>query len=316
MARVPAAFVIVAALLAPCADARADDEVYPVPKPSERRADNFRLDAFFDELETPSLPRPFVMQELSHAANEASLDWTIATAIPEDAARSARQIGLMRPTYETRIGTLRRFYFGITVPVVFAAPEASARTTKTVLGNVEAHARLVFPTPGWLAFGASLGLVAPTGFWGTGDDAKQAAEAGLMLEPIELPQFVPHAISFRPSFDIRLLKGPLVVQVRDGFDFLVDASGENHATTSGRLAAHAGVLVRHNVEVGAEATQLYLFSGDVHDGDRTTITVGPTVRWTVRRFDLGLAGTTNLYAPIESGTTRFWSMRFSVVFHL
>ena len=316
MARVRVIATILATLMSPALAHADDDAAPPPPSPAERRADGFRLSAFFDDLETPPLPRPFVMPELSHAANEVSLDWTLATAIPENEARASRQIGLVRPTYETRIGSLRRFYFGLTVPVVIAAPEEQGHPTKTVLGNVEAHARLVFPTPAWLAFGSSLGIVAPTGFWGAGEDATAAGRAGLMLEPTELPQFVPHAIAFRPSFDIRLLTGPLVVQVRDGFDFLVDASGETHATTSGRLAAHVGVLAQKRLEVAVEATQLYLFSGDVKDGDRTTITVGPSVRWTVYQMDLGVQTSTNIYAPIESGTSRFWAFRLSAVFHL
>ena len=308
--------IVVALLSGAGSVARADDTNPPPPSPAERRADGFRLSAFFDELETPSLPRPFVMPELSHASNEVTLDWTIATALPEDKARAQRQIGLIRPTYETRIGSLRRFYFGVTVPIVDAAPQTAGSPTKFVIGNVEAHARLVFPTPSWLAFGSSLGVVAPTGFWGTGPDTAGAARAGLMIEPTELPQFVPHALAIRPSFDIRLLQGPLVVQVRDGFDFLIDTSGATHVTTSGRLAAHAGVLVKQNVEVALEATQLYLFSGDVHDADRTTITIGPTVRWTVPGFDLGLATETNIYAPLESGTNRFFALRLSAVLHL
>ena len=284
--------------------------------PTDNRAEAPRFGSLFDELATPRLPRPLHSPELSHPKNDVSVDWLLAAVVPENAEKSTRYVAIVRPAFELRLGSLRRFYVGGTMPIISALPLYGERPSKTIVGNIEGHVRLVFPMPSWLAFGATLGMDLPTSPMKRGSESAAVAASGASLEPAELPQFLPHAFAIRPSFDFRLLRGPLVVQVRDGFDVLIDSTGQTRTSTTGRILAHAGLLLVNDVEVAIEGTQLYYFASDTPDADRTATTLGPTIRWSLPDVDLGIATSTNVNTPQENGTNRFWALRLSAVFHL
>lgn len=268
-----------------------------------------------DELSAPRLPAPFVLPELSHPRFDGGVSWILGEATASDPSRATSAIGLLKAAAEARVGQLRRVYVGVTLPVASAALAGEGAGAKSVLGNLETHVRVVFPMPSWLAFGAVLGVTAPTARFDRNGPAQTAAAAAASLEPTDAVQLAPGVVAFRPAYDVRILRGPFVVQVRQGLDVVIDSSGATHTRTEGRILAHAGVLFGSDVELSMEGTQIYFFDSDVSDDDRTAITVGPGARLSLRDVDVGAAVFTNVYGPLDKDLDRIVALRVSVIGH-
>ena len=305
-ARAPVPLAALAALVALTRVAGADDRTAEMPK----------FPASIDELSAPRLPPPFVLPELSHPFWDIGIGWLVGVgATPSGGgARTSPALGLGRVSFEGDIAFPRRFYIGATLPFASAlAPDGGG--AKSVPGNVESHVRVVFPLPSWLAFGAELGVVAPTARFDRGTSAHRAAVEASSLEPTDAVHFVPDAFALRPAMDLRVLRGPLVVQVRQGMDIVLDTSG-GRAVTSGRFLGHAGVRLLDQLEVSVEATQSYLFDERFSDRRRTSMTIGPGARLSLGTIDLGMAVVSSLFDPISVDLERFVALRFSIVEHL
>lgn len=284
------------------------------PAAEDHSAEVPRFPASVDELSAPRLPPPFVLPELSHADLDLGVSWVLGFGGAERADRSTSPLGLVRATAEGDVIFPRRLYIGAIFPLASALSPDGTSGSKTLLGNVEVEARVIFPLPSWLAFGAVLGLALPTASYGRGTGAAEAAIAAASLEPTDLVQFLPHTAAFRPGMDVRVLRGPFVVQARQGIDVALDSSGR--AVTVGRFLGHAGIRLRQAFEVSLEATQLYQFDERVRDDKRTAMTVGPGARLAVGSVDLGVALVTNLFAPLSAALDHFVAARLSLVMHL
>ena len=285
-----------------------------VPPPEDHSAEAPRFPSSVDELSAPRLPPPFVLPELSHPDWDLALTWLVGLATKEQANRPASAFGIARASAEGDLIFPRRFYIGGTLPFAAALAPDGESGTKTLLGNVELHGRVVFPLPSWLAFGAVLGFVIPTARYGKGTAADDAATEAAALEPTDLVLFRPDTFAFRPGMDVRVLRGPFVVQARQGIDIALDTSGR--AVTVGRFLGHVGIRLQKDVEVSVEATQLYQFDERVRDDKRTAMTIGPGARFLLGGVDLGAAVVTNLYAPLSPALDRFVAARISLIAHL
>ena len=128
------------------------------------------------------------------------------------------------------------------------------------------------------------------------------------------------------------MSGTFVFQGRHGVDVALD--GALRAKIAGRLLGHVGLLLRPDLEVSIEATQLYVFSSDekatgeltpaeafanvyrISDDHRTALTIGPGVRLSSRDVDLGAALVTNLSSPLSPAAGGFVGLNLSVVGHV
>ncbi|HVH44857.1 MAG TPA: hypothetical protein VM925_21035, partial [Labilithrix sp.] len=204
----------------------------------------------------------------------------------------------------------------------------------TLFGNLEAHVRVVFPLPTWLESGLVLGVVTPTS---TFDRAKRAtrsaAEAAAAVDPTNYVHFLPERVALRPAGDLRILRGPFVVQARHGVDVLIDDAGIESAKVAGRLLGHVGYLARRDLEVSIEASQVYFFASDekvngaptpekafaeryrISDERRAAFTIGPALRLSYRDADVGVAVVTNLDQPLSPAVSSFVGVRVSVIGH-
>ena len=292
-------------------------DVGPLSKPSkdDRTAEPPKFPASVDDLSAPRLPPPFVLPELSHPSWDVGLGWLVGEATPVRADRISPALGLARLTAEGDVLFPRRFYLGITVPFASALAPDGTSGAKTVLGNVEAHVRVVFPLPTWLAFGGVLGIVVPTSRYERGSGAEAAAMMAASLEPTDAIHFAPETFALRPGMDIRVLRGPFVVQVRQGVDVVVDTN-LGRAVTTGRFLGHGGLRVRRDIEVSIEATQAYSFDDNVSDQRRSAFTMGPGARVSLGVVDVGAAVVTNVFEPLSRDIDRFLAIRLSVVAHL
>ena len=273
-----------------------------------------RFPASIDELSAPHLPPPFALPELSHPDWDLSVAWLVGVGTSARADRPTSALGLLRLSAEGDVLFPRRFYIGAEAPFAGGPSQDGSGGTKTQLGNVDLHARVVFPLPSWLAFGAVFGLTLPTAQFKRDTAAAEAALAVAALEPTDIVQFKASTVGFRPAMDMRLLRGPVVIQARQGIDVALDSSGR--AVTAGRFLGHIGVRIRSDFELSLEGTQLYQFDERVRDDRRTAITVGPGARVLLRAVDIGAAVVTNLYAPLSPALDRFVAGRISLIVHL
>src|SRR5688500_15425982 len=83
--------------------------------------------------------------------------------------------------------------------------------------------------------------------------------AASSLEPTDYVHFLPGRWAIRPAGDLRIVRGPFVLQARQGFDFMIDEAGIERARTAGRVLVHVGYAPWRSFELSLEATQIYFF---------------------------------------------------------
>ncbi len=331
-ASVPISMGLALWLRAPTASA---DEPNKAPQPGRHeplarvdvRAEEPRFESF-DVVSSPRLPAPFSLPELSHPHFDVGLSWITGMAWPARPDRSPSAVGLAHATAETYVLFPRRLYVGGTLPVASARGFDGGGSARAVLGNLEGHVRAVFPMPSWLAAGALLALTVPTARFERHEGAAEGVRVASSLEPTDAVHFLPGRIAFRPALDVRILRGPFVVQARQGLDVLVDGSGAETAALSGRLLAHLGILLGDDVEISLESSQVYFFAAPrsrdtgplgaapmIFPLRRSGDTISPGIRATLGHFDVGFALVTDVLGALSASVDRFLAMRLSVVAH-
>lgn len=294
------------------------------------------------------LPSPFVLPDLSHPRFDLRVDWFIGWLSPEIAGRPRAVGGLVRPSIETSVFRPsrvrpRRLFVGLTCPFAAALPPdgglargevATPSGTRTMLGNLEAHVRSVFPLPSQLEIGFVLGVVAPTATFDRNlRPNRSAVDAVSSFDPTNHVDFLRDRVVLRPAVDLRIVRGPFVVQGRQGIDILIDNQGIDSAKVAGRLIGHIGYLARSDLEVSVEASQIYFFASDdkvtgppgpetvfadtyrIGGSRRTAVTMGPGVRLAYRDVDVGMALVANVSEPLSPVAGSFVALRFSVIGH-
>ncbi|MBX3200496.1 MAG: hypothetical protein KF850_42460 [Labilithrix sp.] len=292
----------------------------------------------------PRLPAPFVLPELSHARIDVQLDWFLGRVAPADVGRPGAVAAIVRPSIEASVLVPRRLYVGASYPFAGALPpdgglapgEAAVPSgARSILGNVEGHVRAVFPLPTWLEIGFILGVTAPTSTFNRDHRPNRSAvDAVSSLDPTNYVHFLPDRVGLRPAGDLRIVRGPFVLQGRHGIDILIDNEGIDRAKFAGRLLGHVGYLARPDLEVSIEASQIYFFSSDeqvageasadrafaeryrISDARRAAFTAGPALRLALRDVDVGAAVVTNLGDPLSPAAAGFIGLRLSVVGHV
>jgi hypothetical protein len=279
----------------------------------------------------PRLPAPFVLPDLSHPFFDVRVDGIVGSVAPS--LGNSVPVAAARAEIEGSVFLRRQLYLGLAVPYG-AAPAIDREASggrRDFLGNAEAHVRVVFPMPTSLDFGFLLGLMLPTAAFDRGSRDNQSASAvAASVTPSDVIHFLPGRFAFRPAADARVLRGPLVVQARQGIDIVIDEAGVDRVRTVGRLLAHVGVLVRRDVEVSMEASQVYFFASDdspeiadpfaeryrISDDRRSAFTVGPGLRFSFPDLDVGVAASTNVGRAFSPAADGLVAARLSLVAHL
>jgi hypothetical protein len=296
---------------------------------------------FSSALPAPRLPAPFALPELSHPRLDVGVDWFLGRVDQEGGDRNATA-AIGRVSAEGSVVLPRRLFLGLTYPFAGALPPDGGLApgevgrpsgARTVLGNVEGHVRAVFPLPTWLEIGFTLAVVAPTARFERTRANRSATVAAASLDPTSQVHFLPDRVGLRLAGDLRILRGPFVLQARHGIDILIDDLGIDRAKVAGRLVAHVGWLVSHDVEVSVEGSQNYFFASDdrptgasnadtafaeryrITDGRRSAIAIGPGVRFATPGFDIGAAFVSNLSDPLSPAADGFVALRVSVIAH-
>ncbi len=300
--------------------------------------------ALADDPPLPRLPAPFLLPNLTHDRFDAELDWTLGRLSPERGDRPGAFAGVLRPSIESRGLLPRRLYLGATLPIAAGlppdgglAPDEQARPAgmRTIVGNVETHIRAVFALPAQMEIGFVLGVVAPTATFDRNfRPNRSVAEAVASFEPTSYVHFLPGRVGLRIAGDARIVRGPFVFQGRHGFDVLIDDQGIDSARVAGRLVGHVGFQVTPTLLAGIEGSQIYFFASDdkidaaaspenafaekyrLSDDHRASFTIGPSLRYAARDFDIGAALVTNTRHPLSPAADGFLALRISLITHI
>jgi hypothetical protein len=185
--------------------------------------------------------------------------------------------------------------------------------------------------PTSLDFGFVLGLMLPTAAFERGSRENRSATAlASSIVPSDSVYYLPGRFAFRPAADVRILRGPLILQGRQGIDIMIDQAGIERVRTASRLLAHVGVLVRRDIEVSVEGSQVYFLTSDdspeiadpfaeryrFSDDRRYAFTVSPGVRMSFADVDVGASVSTNVGRAFSPAADGFVAARISMVAHL
>lgn len=300
----------------------------------------------FVSIDPPAPPQvaPFLLPDLAHPRTDLHLDQIFGwlTPSPAIAGRTSSFAAIVRPSFEANIRN-RKLYLGFTYPIGMALPPDGGLVPgeagrpggmHTVIGNVEAHVRANFSLPMNLETGFVLGVVAPTAtFDRTARSNVSIGSAIGSLDPTNSVHFEPGRVALRPAADVRIRRGILTVQVRHGLDIIIDDDGIESARIAGRLLGHVGVLVRPDLELSLEASQIYYFASDqarastapadvfantyrITDAHRAAFNYGPALRYATRALDIGGALVVSAGDPLSPVTDRLIGFRLSFAAHV
>ena len=250
--------------------------------------------AFEDPYDLPSAPRPPTLRELTHPDLEATLE-TTAGAILAVPGGTLAHAYVQRLDLEVPVA-LRRWYVGAAYEV---AGGSNGSGFQVVGGNLSIDGRTVWATTTGLALGGGMGVMFPTATYDPDGPASRVALNAATLRPWDVSYFVPDAWGVRPFVDVRAIAGPLVVQVRQGFDFTVSSLLLGDQRLYATTGIYFGWQIQREVAAGLEVFEAYAIDlPAVRDQDRESIIVSPNVRLALPWVQPAISAFTNLGPPI------------------
>lgn len=306
-----------------------------------------------------STPAPISLPNFAHPRTDMGITWGLARGTRSEHGSRDDALALVRLQIEGSVFAQQRLYLGVTYQYAAALPpdggfrfvdvagEGSAAQggpTAHAFSNVEPHVRGVFPISEGLAYGFGLGVAFPTATFDRNSAVQSAMVAATSLEPTDYVHFLPGRVTLRPAGDLRIDRSIFALQVRHGFDVIIDGAGVDPVRSAGRVLIHAGVRPTPSLEVALEGTHQYFFFTDdpapppaaglspeeqtaaqrraaaieryrISDDRRAAVTLGPTVRYSLPEVDLGVGIATNVFSPLSPALDSFVAIRFSVLGH-
>jgi hypothetical protein len=267
--------------------------VVPLAAPAVAQA---QATPFTDPYDVPRAPRPPTLPELTHAEMEATLEET-AGSILQPSGTGITHAYVQRIALELPL-SLRRWYVG-------AAYELAGANNGTgfevVGGNLAFDGRTLWATPTGMGFGGGLSIMLPTASYDPSGSASTVALQAAMLRPWDVSYFVPNSFGVRPYVDVRALDGPFVVQFRQGIDLTVSSLQLGDRRLYATTGVYLGWQMTPEVAVGLEAFEAYAIDlPNVHDGNRESLVVSPSVRLALPWVQPAISAFTNLGPPISA----------------
>lgn len=261
------------------------------------------------------LPASPTLPDLTHRALALSFDMTAASVQPTRSLlgkRPPRALGwLERLEIEQALGD-RRWHLGFAM--AFAIGD---RPAKLAVSQPEIWGRAIWASRAGLAYGGGLGLVLPT--FGYSESTREALIEGYIrvVRPWDYTSFQDHALTFRPFVDMRIVDGPVLLQLRQGIDWATPTSQIDDPLVASRTTLHVGYRVAEIVQLGLEASESYFIRAhNVKDEDRATFTLSPSVRLMLKQVQPMLSAILPLDQTILGAADSFWAVRAQLAFVL
>ncbi len=282
-----------------------------------------RRRAKFDAAGPPSIPG------LSHREWVLNIEYTAASAEPTDVIsyeplKDARAYAFaVRWLLETAIAP-RAWYIGLSHNMA-AASVPAGRTPGSggntlVVGNPELWARGLWSSRSGLSAGGGLGVVIPVPRTFSSLES-EVVRAIRVIRPWDFPHFQDLTLTGRPFFDIRLVTGPVTIQMRQGVDFAVlvrdRADNENRYDIQALSSLYVGVSTIEQLTLGLEVQEVYQLTADVSspsclapcDQHRSQVTLSPSLRLHLPRLSPALSVLLPLSTPLRGEVASYYAAR-------
>lgn len=266
-----------------------------------------------DAYALPDVAAPPTLPDLTHRALSVAFDMTVTSVQPSTlprASRPPRSLGwLERLEAEQNLG-IRRFYLGAALG--FAIGDAPP---KIAVSQPEVWARAIWASPMGLAFGGGLGLVLPV--FRYGESTREALIEGhvRVAKPWDYTSYGHDTFTFRPFVDVRVIDGPVLLQLRQGIDWAVSFDGE--PLIASRTTLYGGYGIASVWQIGLEASEVYFIRApNVNDEERATYTLSPSVRLVTRKVQPSLSAIFPLDQTVLGIADSFWAVRMQLAFVL
>lgn len=233
-----------------------------------------------DRYALPDAPAPPTLPDLTHRGFSLALETTVArlqgNLLAPGGETSSTFSSLERLEAEYAVA-IRRWYLGAAEELAIGSPPGEGRT-RLVASHPEVWGRAVWASSAGLAFGGGLGVVPPLVNHEPGSAADDVARAVRVVRPWDYVVFADRALTLRPFFDVRDIDGALVLQIREGVDWVGPSDGEEARVTS-RTALYLGYRIVDLIGVGLEAWEVYFIRApNIDDHDRAAFALSPSVR--------------------------------------
>ncbi len=282
-----------------------------------------RRRAILDADGPPSLPG------LSHQDLAFNFEYTLARAEPTDVVsyeplEDAHAYAFtVRWLVEMALAE-RAWYLGLSHEVA-AASVPSGKTPGSggntlVLANPELWARGLWSSRTGLSAGGGLGIVVPVPRTFSSLES-EVVRAIRVISPWDFPHFQDLTLTGRPFFDIRLVTGPVTIQMRQGVDFSVlvreRGDNENRYDIQALSGLYVGVSTIEQLTLGLEVQEVYQLTADVSspaclapcDKHRSQVTLSPSLRLRLPRLSPALSVLLPLSTPLRGEVASYFAAR-------
>ncbi len=270
--------------------------------------------------EAVDAPAPPTLPALTHRAPSASFELTLAQIRPADssgiAAPGSAYAWFTHMSLEAPF-VARAWYAGIAEDVADAAVPHTASAPAAhglVLGNPELWVRGTWSSDLGLASGGVLGVVLPIPRRLDESDAT-ILRTVRAVRPWDLAYFEDFSLTFRPSFDIRHVRGPLMLQLRQGVDWSIalrERAARDDQALVGRTTFYVGYRLAPPIGVGLELWEVYALTESLRDDRRAALAVSPHVRFMLGRIQPALSLLAPISTPLRGDVESYYALRFNV----
>ncbi len=253
-------------------------------------------------------PGPPSLPALAHATPTYTLEYTAARIAPNDVGGTTGDDAFALYAHGALEVPLvpRAWYIGTAHDLASAALPGSGQAF--LAGNPEIWGRGIWSSLRGLSSGGGLGIVVPVPRSLSAQE-QTALRAVRVVRPWDVAYFDDLTLTFRPWFDIRHIADPIVLQLRQGIDWSVDAAGSD---LTARLTFFIGYRALRELNVGLEVWEVYaITSPSVADGRRATFAMSPSVRADLGPATLSLAFLFPIATPLRGDVEDFQAVRIA-----
>lgn len=278
-----------------------------VPDPSDRYA-------------LPDAPAPPTLPDLTHRAMAVSVETTLAqlSMLPPSGTSGPKTnaSGFIQRLEIEQSLSIRRWYLGVSEALA-ASTAPSGGGFLWVASQPEIWGRAVWASRAGLAYGGGIGLV-PRVF-SHGESGRAATESVRAVRPWDSAQFLNNTWTLRPFIDVRQIEGPIILQLRQGFDWAVatGAEGSSKSILSTAIQGSTELISRTTFFVGYRPSELLdlgvefweVYAIKTRDA---AYAVSPSIRIMTPVFQPALSLLVPIDRPLVGSLDTYWAVRLNM----
>ncbi len=270
------------------------------------------------------VPAPPSLPDLTHPKGALGFETTLAstTANPPSGSSStppATVTMIERISFDWNLYN-RHWFLGGSEDVAYGDPGNGGSST-AVASYPELWVRGIWATTEGLAFGGGLAMDAPLFLRRPESDAALVAAQARVVRPWDFVVFDDNKVSFRPFVDARIVQGPVMLQLREGFDLqgIVAKAQIPDPSVVSRTEIFVGYRPIDPLVIGLEAWEVYFVSAPTlpngmtfPDNLRATFSFSPMVRYMGQVLRPCLSAILPFNGTLLNEVHSYWAVRLGL----